>query len=107
MMVLGEKKTRYLTKLFFVKRGEQWEPRFTKKGFVKYLVFFCPRTIIIYVCNAVRTAAIRRASVHNTVITMRYARIDSVLCLNGQYMAQNLSPDMKVAEISEACKKMV
>ena len=50
MMVLGEKKTRYLTKLFFVKRGEQWEPRFTKKGFVKYLGFFCPRTIIIYVC---------------------------------------------------------
>ena len=37
--------------------------------------------------DVLKTAAIRRVSAHTVKITIRYARIDSVRCLNGQYMA--------------------
>jgi len=52
--------------------------------------------------NAVQAAAIRRASVQTMKIRMRYARINSVQCLNTQYMAKNLSPKMKAAVFAEA-----
>ena len=55
--------------------------------------------------NVVQTAAITRASVQKMKETIRYAAFDSVRCLNGQYMAQNLSTDMEAAEFNEASIK--
>ena len=57
--------------------------------------------------DPINNAEIRRARSHNTKITLQYVRVDNVLCLNGRYMAWNLSQDMKAAEISEACERKV
>ncbi len=45
--------------------------------------------------NTLKTVEMRIARVHTVKITMRYVRIDRVLCLSGRYMAKNLSPDKK------------
>ena len=50
--------------------------------------------------NAIHAALTRIVSDHTVQITMRYARIDSVRCLNGQYMAKHLSPDIAAAEFN-------
>ena len=49
----------------------------------------------------------KEASVHTTIITMQYARTDSVRCLNGRYTAYNLSHDIKVAVINDAIVEML